>query len=408
MVVSIIKERRQTKQVSVGNVIVGSTSPIVVQSMTNTDTKDVGATVSQIKDLVSAGSEIVRITVNDDAAAIAVPKIKEALKGQGITVPIVGCFHYNGHYLLEKYPDCAAGLDKYRVNPGNVGSGYKRDANFEAIIKIAIKHNKPIRIGVNWGSLDQDLMASLMDANAQNGFLLTNEQIMHEAMVKSALSSAKKAEAVGLAPDKIIISAKVSRVQDLVAVYRDLAAKCDYPLHLGLTEAGPSSRGIVATTSAMSILLQEGIGDTIRASLTPKPGGPRDLEVKVCQDVLQSLGIRSFVPMVSACPGCGRTSSTYFQELAEEINGFIELNMPVWKIRYPGVEAMNIAVMGCIVNGPGESKHADIGISLPGNNENPVAPVFIDGIKRYTLRGDDIAKEFKAIMLNYIEKKYEA
>lgn len=398
--------RKETYQVKVGSVFVGSQYPIVVQSMTNTDTADIDSTVKQVQDLAAAGSEIVRLTVNNDASAKAVPYIKERLIKSGVGVPLVGCFHYNGHTLLADNEDCAVALDKYRINPGNVGAGKKRDRNYEAMIECAIRHNKPIRIGVNWGSLDQDILAAMMDINAALPAPKAAEVVMREALVASALTSADKAESLGLGADKIIVSAKVSRVQDLIAVYRELARRCKYPLHLGLTEAGPDSRGIVASSAALSILLQEGVGDTIRASLTPHPGASRQLEVTVCQEILQTMGLRSFAPQVSACPGCGRTTSSYFQELAFNINSFIKESMPQWRNKYPGVEKLNIAVMGCIVNGPGESKHADIGISLPGSGENPIAPVFVDGVKAHTLRGECIADEFKGILLAYIEKRY--
>jgi len=400
--------RRRTHQVKIGNLWVGSRHPVAVQSMTNTDTADIAGTVKQVKELVIAGSEVVRLTVNNEAAAKAVPYIKEQLLKLGIDVPLAGCFHYNGHTLLANNPDCAMMLDKYRINPGNVGAGQKRDRNFEIMIECAMRHDKPIRVGVNWGSLDQDMLAVLMDANAKASSPKSADVVMREALVASAISSAEKAESLGLGADKIIVSAKVSRVQDLISVYTSLGERCLYPLHLGLTEAGPDSRGIVASSAALAILLQAGLGDTIRASLTPHPGAPRELEVTVCQEILQSMGLRSFTPQVSACPGCGRTTSSYFQELAANINAFIKASMPVWREKYPGVESMNLAVMGCIVNGPGESKHADIGISLPGTGENPIAPVFVDGVKAHTLRGNNIAEEFKEILLTYIEKKYGA
>jgi (E)-4-hydroxy-3-methylbut-2-enyl-diphosphate synthase len=374
--------------------------------MTNTDTVDIDGTVEQVKALSEAGSEIVRVTVNNSEAAKSVPYIKEKLEKVGITTPLVGCFHYNGHTLLTENIECAKALDKYRINPGNVGAGKKRDRNFEIMIESAITHNKPVRIGVNWGSLDQDLLAELMDQNSVSPSPKASSEIMREALINSALSSAKKAEMIGLAPDKIIVSAKVSRVQDLIAVYTALGKKCLYPLHLGLTEAGQGSRAIVSSSAALSILLQSGLGDTIRVSLTPDVGGRREEEVIICQQILQSLGMRSFSPQVTACPGCGRTTSTYFQSLASHINNFIKANMPLWKKKYFGVEELNIAVMGCIVNGPGESKHADIGISLPGTGESPVAPVFIDGAKVHTLRGEKIAEEFEAILVNYIERRY--
>ena len=398
--------RRQTYQVRVGECYVGSNHPVVVQSMTNTDTSDITSTVSQIAELVQAGSEIVRITVNNQESAKAVPYIKEMLVKQGIAVPIAGCFHYNGHTLLSQNEACAAALDKYRINPGNVGSHLKWDNNFKQMIECALKYDKPVRIGVNWGSLDQLIAASLMDQNAILANPKSADEVMREALVRSALDSATKAEEIGLAADKIIVSAKVSRVQDLIAVYRDLAKRCKYPLHLGLTESGPDSRGIVASSAALAILLQDGIGDTIRASLTPAIGGRRTQEVEVCQEILQSMGLRNFTPQVAACPGCGRTTSNYFQALAYDINDFIKESMIIWRDMFPGVEAMNVAVMGCIVNGPGESKHADIGISLPGTGENPIAPVFIDGYKAHTLRGDNITDQFKQILTSYVEKKY--
>lgn len=398
--------RRPTHQVKVGNIWIGSDHPVVIQSMTNTDTVDIDGTVEQVKALSEAGSEIVRVTVNNSEAAKSVPYIKEKLEKVGITTPLVGCFHYNGHTLLTENIECAKALDKYRINPGNVGAGKKRDRNFEIMIESAITHNKPVRIGVNWGSLDQDLLAELMDQNSVSPSPKASSEIMREALINSALSSAKKAEMIGLAPDKIIVSAKVSRVQDLIAVYTALGKKCLYPLHLGLTEAGQGSRAIVSSSAALSILLQSGLGDTIRVSLTPDVGGRREEEVIICQQILQSLGMRSFSPQVTACPGCGRTTSTYFQSLASHINNFIKANMPLWKKKYFGVEELNIAVMGCIVNGPGESKHADIGISLPGTGESPVAPVFIDGAKVHTLRGEKIAEEFEAILVNYIERRY--
>ncbi len=401
-------QRRKTHAVKVGNVTIGGGAPVVVQSMTNTDTADVGATVQQIKELSYAGSEIIRITVNNDEAAAAVPLIKEELIKQRIYVPLVGCFHYNGHDLLERYPDMARALDKYRINPGNVGFGTKKDKQYAMIINAAIKHDKAVRIGVNWGSLDQNLSTHLMDENAKLDNPLPADAVMREALVRSAIMSAEQAEELGLGKDKIILSAKVSRVQDLIAVYQELARRCDYALHLGLTEAGMGSKGIVATAVGEGILLQMGIGDTIRASLTPKIGEPRTLEVKVCQELLQVMGIRSFSAQVSACPGCGRTTSTVFQELAQDIQKSLDDNMPAWRKLYPGVESMNVAVMGCIVNGPGESKHADIGISLPGTGESPVAPVFTDGKKSHTLRGDNIAAEFHALVEEYVKTRYGA
>ncbi len=385
---------------------VGGGLPVVVQSMTNTDTADVQKSYQQIKELFLAGSEIVRVTVNNDDAAKAVPKIRELLDRDRLSVPLAGCFHYNGHKLLTDYPDLARSLDKYRINPGNVGFGQKRDRQFEVMIEKAIEYQKPVRIGVNWGSLDQDMLAELMDKNGQSANPASADEVMREALVQSAITSAEKAEKIGLPADCIILSAKVSRAQDLIAVYRELARRSSYALHLGLTEAGMGSKGIVATAVAEGILLQEGIGDTIRASLTPEPGGSRVQEVKVCQELLQVLGLRSFAPQVSACPGCGRTTSTVFQELAGSIQKFLDTQMPVWKAKYPGVETLNVAVMGCIVNGPGESKHADIGISLPGTGESPVAPVFIDGKKAHTLRGDNIAQEFQALVTEYIEARF--
>ncbi len=398
--------RHRTVSVNVGGVIVGGDAPVVVQSMTDTDTADVEASVKQVTDLVNAGSEIVRLTVNNDEAAAAIPKIDEKLKSAGIDVPLVGCFHYNGHRLLEDHPDCASTLAKYRINPGNVGFGDKHDPQFAQMIETAIKYDKPVRIGVNWGSLDKQVSAKLMDENAKLAQPKDADDVLREALIQSALQSAEFSEKIGLGRDKIIISCKVSRVQDLVTVYRELAKRSDYALHLGLTEAGMGSKGIVASTAAKAILLQEGIGDTIRISLTPEPGAPREREVIVAQEILQTMGIRSFTPLVSSCPGCGRTTSVFFRELADEIQGYIRASMPVWKNQYPGVESMNVAVMGCIVNGPGESKHADIGISLPGTGEEPVAPVFIDGKKKHTLRGDSIAQEFKAILDNYIQQRY--
>lgn len=399
-------KRHQTHQVKIGNVLMGGDAPIVVQSMTNTDTADPVATYNQVKELHLAGSEIVRITVNTEEAARAVPKIKELLDKDGIDVPLVGCFHYNGHRLLQDVPECAEALAKYRINPGNVGFGEKRDKQFEMMVECAVKHNRPVRVGVNWGSLDQDMATKLMDENSKLANPKPADDIMREALVLSTLTSADKAVEIGLRPDQIVLSTKVSRIQDLIAVYRELAKRSKYALHLGLTEAGMGSKGIVATSAALSVLLQEGIGDTIRASLTPKPGESRTTEVNVCQEILQTMGFRSFAPQVTACPGCGRTTSTYFQELAEKVQNHIKEEMNHWSKEYPGVESMNVAVMGCIVNGPGESKHADIGISLPGTGESPVAPVFIDGKKAHTLRGDNIAEEFKGIMTDYIKERY--
>jgi (E)-4-hydroxy-3-methylbut-2-enyl-diphosphate synthase len=387
-------------------VVVGGTAPIVVQSMTNTDTADVIGTAIQIKDLARAGSELVRITVNNPEAAAAVVAIREQLDRMGVDVPLVGDFHYNGHKLLSDFPDCARALSKYRINPGNVGQGAKRDSQFAQMIEVACKYDKPVRIGVNWGSLDQSLLARIMDENAQRAEPWDAKAVMYEALVTSAIENARRAEELGLAGDKIILSCKVSGVQDLIAVYRELARRCDYPLHLGLTEAGMGSKGIVASTAALSVLLQEGIGDTIRVSLTPEPGGDRTKEVVVAQEILQTMGLRKFTPMVIACPGCGRTTSTVFQELADNIQTYLREQMPVWKAQYPGVENMNVAVMGCIVNGPGESKHANIGISLPGTGESPAAPVFVEGEKTVTLRGDRIAEEFQDIVLEYVRTRY--
>lgn len=399
-------KRHKTISVNVGSVLIGGNAPVIVQSMANTDTADIEATYKQVKELHLAGSEIVRITVNNDAAAKSVARIAELLAKDGLDVPLVGCFHYNGHRLLGTYPDCAAALAKYRINPGNVGFGSKHDKQFAMMVECAVKHDKPIRVGVNWGSLDQDLSTKLMDENSKLSEPKSADEVMREALIQSALISAEYAQNIGLAANKIVISAKVSRVQDLVSVYQELAKRSNYALHLGLTEAGMGSKSIAATSAALAILLQQGIGDTIRASLTPSPGDSRIREVLVCQEILQSLAIRSFAPQISACPGCGRTTSTYFQELAENIQSYINTSMPVWKKQYPGIENLNIAVMGCIVNGPGESKHADIGISLPGSGESPVAPVFIDGNKSHTLRGDNIAGEFKEILNGYITRKY--
>jgi (E)-4-hydroxy-3-methylbut-2-enyl-diphosphate synthase len=385
---------------------VGGDAPVVVQSMTNTDTADVIGTAIQVKELARAGSEIVRITVDTPAAAAAVPAIREQLDKMEVDVPLVGDFHYNGHLLLRDFPECAQALSKYRINPGNVGQGAKRDTQFAQMIEIAIKHDKPVRIGVNWGSLDQSLLARIMDENASRAQPWTAQAVMYEALITSAIENAVRAEEIGLARDKIILSCKVSGVQDLIAVYRELGKRCDYPLHLGLTEAGMGSKGIVASTAALSVLLQEGIGDTIRISLTPEPGGDRTREVVVGQEILQTMGLRKFTPMVIACPGCGRTTSTVFQELADNIQTFLRDQMPEWKQSYPGVEAMNVAVMGCIVNGPGESKHANIGISLPGTGESPAAPVFVDGQKVATLRGERIVEEFQQIVLEYVKKNY--
>ncbi|NOL51315.1 flavodoxin-dependent (E)-4-hydroxy-3-methylbut-2-enyl-diphosphate synthase [Pelistega suis] len=388
------------------HVRVGGGAPVVVQSMTNTDTADAIATAIQVKDLALAGSELVRITVNTPEAAAEVPKIREQLDKMGVSVPLVGDFHYNGHKLLTSFPECAQALSKYRINPGNMGGGKKRDDNFAQMIEVAAKYNKAVRIGVNWGSLDQDLMARMMDENNARSTPWTAQAVMREALVISAISNAQRAEALGLAGDKIVLSCKVSHVQDLISVYRNLSSRCDYPLHLGLTEAGMGSKGIVASTAALSVLLQEGIGDTIRISLTPEPGGDRRKEVIVAQEILQTMGLRAFTPMVVACPGCGRTSSTFFQELADSIQTFLRNQMPVWRTQYPGVETMNVAVMGCVVNGPGESQHADIGISLPGTGEVPSAPVFIDGQRTVTLKGETIAEEFQKIVLDYVQRRY--
>ena len=398
--------RRQSRQVSVAGVRIGGGAPIVVQSMTNTDTADAVATAAQVAELARAGSEIVRITVNSPEAAAQVGAIRERLDAAGVSVPLVGDFHFNGHKLLTQYPACAEALDKYRINPGNVGRGAKRDEQFATLIELACRHGKPVRIGVNWGSLDQELLARLMDENAARARPLEAVEVMREALVTSALESAQRAEALGLPGDRIVLSCKVSGVQDLIRVYRDLAARCDYPLHLGLTEAGMGSKGIVASTAAMAVLLQEGIGDTIRVSLTPEPRGDRTREVVVAQEILQTMGLRAFTPMVTACPGCGRTTSTLFQELASDVQTFVRDNMPIWRDHYDGVENMTLAVMGCIVNGPGESKHANIGISLPGTGESPAAPVFEDGVKTLTLRGDNISNEFKAIIERYVARTY--
>ena len=385
---------------------VGGGAPVVVQSMTNTDTADAIGTAIQIKELARAGSEVVRITVNTEEAAAAVPAIREQLDKMGIDVPLVGDFHYNGHLLLTRHPACAEALSKYRINPGNVGQGAKRDTQFAQMIEVANKYDKPVRIGVNWGSLDQSLLARMMDENAQRKDPWTAQVVMYEALITSALDNAKRAEELGMPGDRIVLSCKVSGVQDLIAVYRELSRRCDYPLHLGLTEAGMGSKGIVASTAAIGVLLQEGIGDTIRVSLTPEPGGDRTREVIVAQEILQTMGLRKFTPMVIACPGCGRTTSTVFQELADQIQTYLREQMPVWKTSYPGVEEMNVAVMGCIVNGPGESKHANIGISLPGTGESPAAPVFVDGQKSVTLRGERIAEEFQTIVLDYVKTRY--
>ena len=401
-------KRRQSLQVRVGAVALGGSAPIVVQSMTNTDTADAAATAAQVAALARAGSELVRITVNTPEAAAQVAPIRERLEAMGCGVPLVGDFHYNGHKLLTQYPDCARALDKYRINPGNVGKGRKHDEQFATMIECALRFGKPVRIGVNWGSLDQELLARMMDENGKRRVPLEAAQVMREAVIVSALESARLAERIGLPPGMIVLSCKMSQVQDLIAVYRALAARCRYALHLGLTEAGMGSKGIVASSVAMGVLLQEGIGDTIRVSLTPEPGGDRTREVQVAQELLQTMGLRAFAPMVSACPGCGRTTSTTFQELAQKIEAFLRAKMPLWKARYPGVEDMRVAVMGCVVNGPGESKHADIGISLPGTNEVPVAPVYVEGEKTVTLKGERIAEEFQAIVERYIDERYGA
>jgi (E)-4-hydroxy-3-methylbut-2-enyl-diphosphate synthase len=398
--------RRVSRQVAVEGILIGGGAPVVVQSMTNTDTADAQATARQVEELARAGSELVRITVNTPEAAAQVAHIRARLDAIGCRVPLVGDFHYNGHKLLSQFPDCAKALAKYRINPGNVGKGAKHDEQFATMIECAIRHRKPVRIGVNWGSLDADLLARMMDENAQSSEPMESDQVMREAVIRSALDSAKYAEELGLPAERIVISCKMSQVQDLIAVYRALAARCDYALHLGLTEAGMGSKGIVASSAAMGVLLQEGIGDTIRISLTPEPGGDRTREVIVAQELLQTMGLRAFSPMVSACPGCGRTTSTYFQELAQKIETYLRNQMPVWKTARPGAENMRVAVMGCVVNGPGESKHANIGISLPGTNETPVAPVYVDGEKTVTLKGARIAEEFQAIVEKYVEEKY--
>jgi (E)-4-hydroxy-3-methylbut-2-enyl-diphosphate synthase len=390
----------------VDGVVIGGGAPIVVQSMTNTDTADAQATARQVEALARAGSELVRITVNSPEAAAQVAPIRERLNAAGCNVPLVGDFHFNGHKLLTQFPDCARALAKYRINPGNVGKGAKRDDQFATMIECAVRYGKPVRIGVNWGSLDPELLARMMDDNARLSKPLTSIEVTQEAVVRSALESARQAEEWGLAAERIVISCKMSQVQDLISVYRSLASRCDYALHLGLTEAGMGSKGIVASAAAMAVLLQEGIGDTIRISLTPEPGGDRTREVQVAQELLQTMGLRAFTPMVSACPGCGRTTSTEFQELAQKIETSLRENMPAWKARYPGVENMRVAVMGCVVNGPGESKHADIGISLPGTNESPVAPVYVDGEKTVTLKGARIAEEFQALVEDYVARRF--
>ncbi|SMF31040.1 flavodoxin-dependent (E)-4-hydroxy-3-methylbut-2-enyl-diphosphate synthase [Pseudogulbenkiania subflava] len=403
---SVLIARRPTRQVRVGHVIVGSEAPVVVQSMTNTDTADAAATAQQVFELAEAGSELVRITVNSPEAAAAVAEVRQRLDDMGCNVPLVGDFHFNGERLLRDYPDCARALAKYRINPGNVGKGAKGDDKFAYMIRAAIEYDKPVRIGVNWGSLDQSLAVRLMDENSRRAEPLAPDAVMREALIVSALESAGKAMELGLPADKIILSCKVSHVQDLISVYRDLGRRCDFPLHLGLTEAGMGSKGIVASTAALSVLLQEGIGDTIRISLTPAPGESRNKEVVVAQEILQTMGLRSFTPLVTACPGCGRTSSTFFQELADSIQSYLREQMPVWRLQYPGVEDMKVAVMGCVVNGPGESKLADIGISLPGTGEVPVAPVYVDGEKDVTLKGDTIAADFKALVDDYVRTRY--
>ncbi|MEJ2321617.1 MAG: flavodoxin-dependent (E)-4-hydroxy-3-methylbut-2-enyl-diphosphate synthase [Gammaproteobacteria bacterium] len=400
--------RHNTHTVRIGNVLMGSEHPVVVQSMTNTATENVEATVRQVAELHRAGSELVRITVNPEEAARAVPAIREGLERLNLDVPLVGDFHFNGHRLLTDYPECAEALAKYRINPGNVGSGEKKDAQFAAMIETAMRYDKPVRIGVNWGSLDKQLVVRMMDENSRLAEPKEAELVTRDIMVVSALESAKRAEELGMPPDRIVISCKMSGVQDLIGVYQELSRQCNYALHLGLTEAGMGSRGIVASTAALAVLLQQGIGDTIRISLTPEPGQPRTREVEVAQQILQCMGFRSFAPMVIACPGCGRTTSTYFQELAKQIEDYLKLKMPEWREKHPGVEEMNVAVMGCIVNGPGESKHANIGISLPGTGESPAAPVFIDGKKFKTLKGEHIAEEFKAILDDYVETTYRA
>ena len=398
--------RHETRQVRIAGIAVGGGAPVVVQSMTNTDTADIQATARQVRDLAEAGSEFVRITVNTAEAAAAVPEIRNMLERDGCRVPLIGDFHFNGHKLLTQFPDCAQALDKYRINPGNVGRGSKRDDQFATMIETACRYGKPVRIGVNWGSLDPDLLGRMMDDNARLPEPGEASEVMREALIVSALQNAQKAQEIGLPGNRIILSCKVSGVQDLIMVYRELAARCDYPLHLGLTEAGMGSKGIVASTAALAVLLQQGIGDTIRISLTPDPGGDRAREVVVAQEILQTMGLRSFTPMVIACPGCGRTTSTVFQELADKIQSYLRRQMPVWRAQYPGVEEMRVAVMGCVVNGPGESKHANIGISLPGSGETPVAPVFVDGVKTVTLKGSHIAEEFHRLVDDYVASHY--
>jgi (E)-4-hydroxy-3-methylbut-2-enyl-diphosphate synthase len=403
---SLPAQRHRTRPVRVGSVLVGGDAPIVVQSMTNTDSADAESTARQVAQLAQAGSELVRITVNSEDAAKAVPLIRDRLHAQGVDVPLIGDFHFNGHKLLGQYPACAEALAKYRINPGNVGRGKKKDEQFASMIETACRYDKPVRIGVNWGSLDQELVVRLMDENSQRAVPQDAREIIHEAMVTSALDNATRAEALGLGKNKIILSVKMSGVQDLIAVYRTLAERCDYALHLGLTEAGMGAKGIVASTAALAVLLQQGIGDTIRVSLTPEPGGSRSQEVVVAQEILQSMGLRAFTPSVVACPGCGRTASDYFQQLAQDIQGYLRKQMPVWHTQYPGVENMTVAVMGCVVNGPGESKHANIGISLPGTGERPVAPVYEDGEKTVTLKGEHIAEEFQQLVDQYVERTY--
>ena len=398
--------RRRSVGVRVGPITIGGDHPVVVQSMTNTDTADAAATVKQVQQLAAAGSELVRITVNTEEAAAQVGRIRQMLDTLGCRVPLIGDFHYNGHLLLTKYPDCAEALAKYRINPGNVGFGRKRDGQFSTMIEVALKYNKPVRIGVNWGSLDESLVVSMMDENARSATPRSAAEVTREALIQSALMSAARAEELGMKREQIVLSCKVSGVQDLIAVYGELARRCDYALHLGLTEAGMGSKGIVASTASMGYLLQQGIGDTIRVSLTPEPGGDRSKEVVVAQEILQTMGLRAFTPLVTACPGCGRTTSTVFQELADRIQGYLRAQMPEWRGRYPGVENMHVAVMGCVVNGPGESKHANIGISLPGSGETPVAPVFVDGVKTVTLKGDRIAEEFQRIVDQYVRDHY--
>lgn len=406
MLTDITQKRRHSVSVKIGSVTIGGSAPIVVQSMTNTDTADADATAKQVQQLAAAGSELVRITVNNEDAASQVINIREKLDAMGCRVPLIGDFHYNGHQLLTKYPECAEALAKYRINPGNVGFGRKKDSQFLTMIEKAIEYKKPVRIGVNWGSLDQELLTRMMDENAKLKDPLDAGDVMKEALIVSAISNAQRAEEIGLPRDHIVLSCKVSGVQKLISVYRELARRCDYALHLGLTEAGMGSKGIVASTAAMGVLLQEGIGDTIRVSLTPEPGGDRTKEVIVAQEILQTMGLRSFTPLVTACPGCGRTTSTVFQELADNIQAYVRSQMPIWREQYEGVEDMTLAVMGCVVNGPGESKHADIGISLPGTGETPTAPVFIDGEKAMTLRGDNIAGEFRQVVDDYVKQRY--